>query len=219
MANNCMLDMRIAGREEAVQQLVKMLRWESPYEETGMGRVFSFDLDPSLTEYDPRGTGYISVQGFGDCAWSFNSAVMESPRKPSFLDVTRRLGLVVEVFTSEPGVGFQEHLMIDKGQVITNECVDYEEHLIEGAEEWYIENLCEEKGMTREELMGKVNHNGEYTEGGFKNYGDFDDLFAYLEPEHKTALQDQISDAAARAAVQNNDPAPRDKGGKEYYEK
>lgn len=208
MANNCALDMRIAGREESVQELVKMLRWESPYQELGMGRVYSFDLDPSLVDHDPGGSGFVSVQGFGDCAWSFKTAILDWSGR-SFLDETKRLGVVVEVFTSEPGIGFQEHVLIDKGQVITDDCVDYEEHLIEGVEEWYIEEVCQEHGLTREELMSQVNDNGEYTVGGFEDYCDFDDLFAYLEPERKPPLEAQIAAAAARTtAADKSHPEP-----------
>lgn len=200
MANNCALDMRIAGREDAVLEMVKMLRWEDPYQECGIGRVYSFDLDPSLTEQDPSCSGLICVQGFGDCAWSFKTAILDWGNN-AFLDACFRLGLVVEAFTSEPGIGFQEHILIDRGKIITDECVDYEEHLIDGAEAWYIEQVCEDHGLTREELMSKVNHNGEYTIGGFENYCDFDDLFTYLEPERKT-LNQQIFSAAKRAESQ-----------------
>ena len=52
--------------------------------------------------------------------------------------------------------------------------------------------------MTVEELMGKVNCNGDYCEGGFEDYCDFDDLFSYLEPVLHTSLDAKISDAKAR---------------------
>lgn len=116
MANNCALDMKIAGKEEAVNEMVKMLRRQGPYHELGMGRVFSFDLDESQTE---RNSDYICVFGFGDIAWSFKTAILDWGAR-SFLDETERLGLVVEAFTSEPGIGFQEHVFINKGQLITD---------------------------------------------------------------------------------------------------
>lgn len=199
MANNCAFDMRIAGKEPAVMEFVQMLRWEGPFEESGLGRVYSFDLDESMTERANCDSSTICVFGFGDCAWSLQTAMLDWPHRP-MLPETQRLGLVVEAFSSEPGIGFQEHILINQGQMIVDECVDYEEHLIDDeVEEWYIEQVCEDHGLTREELMNSLNCNGEFIVGGLDNYCDFEDLFSYLEPEHKPALQDLIHDAAARS--------------------
>lgn len=194
MPNFCGFDMKIAGPEPAVMELVSLLQTKDPY--TGLGRVFSFDLDDSMTEKDPRGGDLICVQGFGDCAWSLDSSMRDGCGFPRTLEKEcERLGLVVEAFSSEPGCCFQEHLLIAKDDIVIDETEKYEEHLIDGATEEYIQNLCDEKHLTREQLMSKLNHNGEYTVGGVENYCEFGNLFRYLEVEKKPSLASVISNA------------------------
>lgn len=202
MANNCYFEMKIAGEEPAVQEFIQMLQRKGEFTNNGLGRVFSFDiLNPDHPERDPV-SGGIALVGAGDCAWSIKSALQDwEPR--NLMSETERLGLVVEAYSSEPGLCFQEHVLCDKGKMIIEDCVDYEEHWIEGADEMYIQEVMEEKGLTREELMSKLNHNGDYTEGGFEDFGEFDDLFKYLELSRKPALDAVISDAGARASGQN----------------
>ena len=196
MANNCYFEMKIAGPEASVQECVKMLRHEGPYLNGGLGRVFSFDVIDE-PEKDPA-TGNIAIHGAGDCAWSIKSAIIEwSPF--NLENVSERLGLVIEAYSSEPGCRFQEHVLVTQGNIEINECVDYDEHLIEGAEESYIQQVMEEYNLTREELMSKVNDNGDFCVGGYENFGDFEDLFAYFEPEQKPSLSAQISSAESRA--------------------
>lgn len=209
MANNCLFDMKIVGVEKNIQEFIQMMKWQGPYKENGLGRVFSFEIDPTLHEKDPRGGDLVSVVGIGDCAWSFKGAVLDNTHH-NILDETARLGLVLEIYTSEPGIGFQEHLLINKDEIVVNETVDYEEHWIEGAEESVIEELAEEKGMTVEELKSKVNCNGDYCEGGFEDYADFDDLFSYLEPVHHTSLDAKISDAKSRTVQSHASSAEKE---------
>ncbi len=98
----------------------------------------------------------------------------------SLLNETARLSLVVEAFSSEPGCEFQEHLFIDRGKLLIEDCVDYEEYMVDDAEERQIQELMQDKGLTREQLMAAVNCNGDYCVGGFSNFGSFRDLFPYL---------------------------------------
>lgn len=207
MANNCLFDMKIAGPEENVRTMVQMLKNQHPT--ASIGRVFSFDVDESLTERAPGNPNIISVTGSGDCAWSIKSAMRDGLGCVSPLDnVASQLGLAVEAFSSEPGFGFQEHLLIVKDNVEIDDCVDYEGYLIDGASESYINELLEEKHMTREWLMSHVNCNGEYCVGGFENYGDFSDLFQYFPERGKTSLDDKIAQASEKAS---NFPKSQDK--------
>lgn len=197
MANFCGYDMRIAGPVPAVQELVEMLQHKNPPHV--LGRVFSFDLDESLTEKDPLGGDFISVQGFGDCANSVHTSMCIGSGYDHILeDETKRLGLVVEVYSSDPDNFFQEHLLFDKGFTEIDETVHYEEYVIDGASEEFIQDLLQEKNITREELMAQVNHNGEYCVGGFEDYCEFKDLFSYFEGREKPSLASQISKAAEK---------------------
>lgn len=172
MANNCFYDMKITGRKENIKELIQMLKWEGKYENNGIGRVFSC-YDSSIEEICGD-IGYTLV--FGDCAWSVNSAMMNNAGREHGLESeTGRLDLIVEVYSSEPGIGFQEHILINKGIVEINDCMDYEEHYVEDYET--IEEYNAEYGTNFTEDM--VDENGDVCVGGFgDDYGDFQDFDA-----------------------------------------
>jgi len=197
MANNCYFEMKVAGPAAAVEEFLQRLQWKEPYAQEGIGRVFSFDIpNPDEVEKDPA-TGHIATWGSGDCAWSLRTAVLEIPSR-SLVSESERLGLVVEAFSSEPGCQFQEHILVAKGKVLENECVDYEEHWIDGASESYIQEVMKDHNLTRDELMSKLDHNGDFCVGGFDNFGEFEDLFPYFKEERKPALASRIQQAESR---------------------
>lgn len=171
MANCCYFTMKIAGKPEQVSQFVHSLNH-------GFGRIYSFEADPIFAEKDPRpGSPLVAVVGQGDCAWSISTAM------PKLQEESARLGLCIEAFSSEPGIGFQEHYLYDKGILLEDECVDYCEYWVSGYGEEEIQTLLEDFEMTREELFSKLNEDGDYCIGGFENFGDFEDLFGRWTPE------------------------------------
>lgn len=129
MANNCFFEMKVTGNKESVETLIKMLKWKDEFEESGLGRVY--DIYEIYRE-EPVNE-IVSVILYGDCAWSVLTAMRkyEKIRIKNLEDVSEQLNLVIEVFSKEPGVGFQEHVLIAQGDVITDDCVDYEEHWVE----------------------------------------------------------------------------------------
>ena len=179
MANICHFLMKIAGKEANVQEFIRMLQWKDAYANAGLGRVYSFEVDTDTMEASPGDGKLCAIEGAGDCAWSFKTAIQDFQNR-SLLEETNRLDLVIEAFSSEPGLEFQEHVLIDRGKLLLEECVDYSEFCVEGAEEFAIQEILDEKGLTREQLLAGVNHNGDYCEGGFDNFGAFQDLFPYL---------------------------------------
>lgn len=189
MANNCWYQMRIAGRKESVEQFIAMLSGEAPIR---LGRVFSVNKDEPFTPYPGnRSIGYADISG--DCAWSIRESMLPG-NNPNYTLATeaKRLGLVVEGYSSEPGNQFQEHVLINKGDILTFDCVDYEEYFVEDMSEAQLAELCQDKGLTREELLSKANHNGDYTVGGFgEDFADYMDLFAYFPPARNLSL-DQV---------------------------
>lgn len=189
MANNCWYQMRIAGKKESVEQLIAMLSGKAP---TRLGRVFSVNKDEPFTPYPGnRSIGYADVSG--DCAWSIRESMLPGSN-PSVTLATeaKRLGLALEAYSSEPGNQFQEHVLINKGDILTFDCVDYEEHCVEGMSEKQLTELCKEKGLTKEELLSQVNYNGDYIVGGFgEDFADYKDLSAYFPPAQNLSL-DQV---------------------------
>lgn len=185
MANNCDFSMRITGGEAEIKELISMLRWEGDFKENGLGRVYSFDVDSDVLPTDLADV--YQVDGFGDCAWSVLTAMCTEYREgaPSLESETKRLGLVVEVYSSEPGCQFQEHYLFVKGDVICSECVDYQEHWVEGHDS--LDAYNEENGTSFTEDM--VNENGDVCIGGFgDDYGVFEDVSEYFTPVHEKGL-------------------------------
>ena len=180
MANNCEFSMRITGGEDEIKELVSLLRREAKVEKGHFGRVFQFEPDYGGT----RATNFSGVyeyEGTGDCAFSVkNSLLACNDCSPSLESETRRLGLVVEVFSSEPGCKFQEHILIVKGAVVCYDKVDYEEHCTDcfGGLEAYNEKF----GTNFTEAM--TNENGDVCIGGFGDkYCVFNDVSQYFIPD------------------------------------
>lgn len=186
MANNCWYQMRIAGQKESVDQFIDMLSGKGPVH---LGRVFSAYTDEPFTPYPGnRGIGYADVSG--DCTWSIKESMLPG-YNPSITLATeaKRLGLVVEAYSSEPGNQFQEHVLINKGDILTFDCVDYQEHYVEDMSEKELAELCEERGLTKEELLSLVNDNGNYTVGGFgDDFANYKDLSTYFPPARNLSL-------------------------------
>lgn len=197
MANNCLFDMKITGPEESIKELVSMLKWEGKFKDCGLGRVYSFDVE----EIEPTNApGISTVNGYGDCAWSVLTAMQKEYRKdcPSLEGETARLGLVVEVFSSEPGIGFQEHVLISKGDVIYSDCVDYEEHWIECA--GGLDAYNKENGTNFTAEM--INESGDVCIGGFGDkYGVFEEdvtfYFVQEQVEKVSLVRGRLDDAVA----------------------
>jgi len=194
MANNCYFEMKIAGEEKAVDEFVQMIKWQGGY---GLGRVFSFEE----TERDPAPLGdpFIAVTGSGDCAWSLLTSLVEWTDDRNLLTEAKRLGLVIEAFSSEPGCCFQEHFLINKGEPLIADCVDYHEYLVDGLNDAELQSLAEELSLTPEFLRSKMDVNGDYCVGGLGDqFGDYGDLFSFLQQEKKRPLDQQISSAETK---------------------
>lgn len=183
MANNCFFQMKIAGEQQAVQEFVDMLQGKGPPGHSCMGRVYSFDLSEEPPINDPQNSQRIAVEGQGDCAWSVLTAMIEENYTGLTLESeTKRLNLAVEVYSSEPGFKFQEHFLICNGNILINECIDYEEHFVEGMDGDKLQEFLKQTGLTKDELLKKVNVNGDYCIGGFReDFGQFKDLFPFLD--------------------------------------
>lgn len=199
MANNCFYQMRIAGKKESVEQLIAMLSGEAP---ASLGRVFSADMEEPFTPYPSnRSIGYADISG--DCAWSIKEAML-SPKNPSVTLATeaKRLGLAVEAYSSEPANCFQEHVLIDKGDILTFDRVDYHEYYLEDMSKRHLAELCQEQGLTREELFSEAAVDGMFVVGGFgDDFANFSDLSAYLSPQPKVSdLLQTRAEAYAKSA-------------------
>lgn len=108
-----------------------------------MFRVFEAYVNRSKDELN---ASYIS----GYCAWSVYSCMFGTRHTyyddfitekygnkyigfmgTTLPDESRRLNLKIEVYSEEPGCGFMEHYLIDNGEILIEDCVDYQEVLDE----------------------------------------------------------------------------------------
>ena len=155
MANCCGWDMMVVGKDKAsLDRLLKILKYED--KEFYLYRVFDAYVN---TKPRKRGDYYVA-RYYGDVAWSADPWVNATPnpdekndRGASYTnlrEICKTLGIGVEIWTEEPGVGFQQHIIIDsRGEVG-----------VDDSEDW-TDGYEDEDGEEVEE------------EGGFADYGEF----------------------------------------------
>ena len=78
---------------------------------------------------------------YGECAWSFYASMgmvhqySDFPPSSTVCKISKLLDLSVEIYTTEPGEQFAEHYYCKSGNVLIDQCVDYEEF-------WWDEREC-----------------------------------------------------------------------------
>lgn len=175
MANNCLFDARLSGKKKNVEEFIKILQHKDEYKADGLGRVFSCEVDSEALEFS-KDNDIISVDVFGDCAWSIKSS-MRSKEWRNLESETKRLNVVFEAYSSEPGCGFQEHILVDRGEVVIDDCVDYEEYWVDECDTIEEYNAKHNTNFTED----MINDNGDVCFGGF---GDQYGQFEYFKKEH-----------------------------------
>lgn len=165
MANNCYYQAQITGRAEDIRELIMMMKWKGKYENDGLGRVFDISCTDMIRDTGDKVTVFIE----GDCAWSILSSMIGCASKRNLYTETKALNLRFEAYSEELGVGFQEHIVIDCGNLIVNDCVDTATYNLDELSPEEIEKICEENQFTKEEMIAKA-EDGFYTVGGFKNW-------------------------------------------------
>jgi hypothetical protein len=175
MANICSFVMKVRGNKEDIEQFYKAVNQEG---KIWMGRGAETDLT-----FKEDGAAFLS----GWCKWSVVSALIDNAismrteperwyHEPgeeeheyiTLYEACKRWNLVMEVYSEEGGCQFQEHFLCDKGEVICEECVEWEEYDISDYEskEEAEEDLDVE--FTDEEW---ANHDDyRITRGGFENW-------------------------------------------------
>lgn len=134
MANYCSYTMSITGRKTNVNRMVKILKYKD--KEYELARIFDADVsDYGFLEHENK---TITLQVSGSCAWSVYSCMMKgkgSYYHDSYPDsllsnleyLTDKLNLVIEVYSEEPGICFQEHILVKKGNVIIDDYRDWQQ--------------------------------------------------------------------------------------------
>lgn len=116
----------------------------------------------------------------GDCAWSVHSCMRrglgtyakdDDEHSTSLAEQSELLNLEIEVFSSEPGVGFQEHYLYKNGEETIDDVEDYTETYFENEEDF---NRQKADGFVLADFYWEdVNENGDLTEGSITDWGIF----------------------------------------------
>ena len=172
LANCCDFDIRISGQPEAVLEMASLLKvTDSFLNENALKRHFGGVYYCDFEDYGivTVGDGLCYLAGGGSCAWSIQSSMREEMNGFSTLErESKRLGIMVEAYSSEPGIGFQEHVLIVKGEVVIDDCVDYKKHYVESAEKLEAYNKANDTDFTED----MINADGDVCIGGFgDDYG------------------------------------------------
>lgn len=138
MANICDFSMFVIGEKDNIEKLYDALNQEG---NIWIGRGVA-DADILIEVYSNQ---HHSAVINGWCKWSVQSALIDNAismrsgnRRWSFgnVDVSKlefitlkeaseKWNLVIEVYSAEDGIGFQEHYVFDNGVVVVDECVDW----------------------------------------------------------------------------------------------
>ena len=106
MPNYCYYQMKVKGNNENINEFISMMNYTHPQKQ--FYRVFAADVYES-------GDGYFCISG--DVAWSVYCAFLQISCKCErtdkeftlISDVSKELQLEIEIYSSEPGMCFQEH--------------------------------------------------------------------------------------------------------------
>jgi len=143
MANDCLYEMKIRGKEKDVARFVKCLKADYNYNEgkpehKHFFRIFDCYDDEYEIEKDANGICTQLVWGY--CAWSVASCMRGCEDysyyescKEKFPDTfmgtnlkEQTKNLEVEIFSEEPGMSFSEHYYYKNGKCILDDTCDLE---------------------------------------------------------------------------------------------
>ena len=145
MPNICIGTVKVRGYKDNVEEFTRIIQSKYDYDKPDMEfhkphfwRVF----EAYIASYETYGLLAVAEYDIS-CAWSVAACML--PGKFSYYDDTKdgingiktygthlleigkKLNLDVEIFSSEPGVGFQEHYRIQSGIMCEDECTEYHE--------------------------------------------------------------------------------------------
>lgn len=148
MPNYCDYSMCVKGTKENVEEFIKVIQADYNYgtmefsHDRHFFRVFEANYDEIEEMLDGKYQAIID----GYCAWSvrscmfdgyasyYNSIKKDYPnnfRGTTLLTESERLNLDIEVYSEECGCCFQEHYVVVNGDLICDECVEYNEYCID----------------------------------------------------------------------------------------
>lgn len=167
MSNYCDYSMRVQGPYQGVSEFIRTINRDCSYTigyKNGKPLVYQYDTkgphmcrvfeaytdcDNQLPPLLEDGKSDVYIDGY--CAWSVASCMM--PNHGSYYDefkdllyhvtnlqeLSKNHNLNIQVYSDECGMGFQEHIVIDNGLILDDDCVDVIHNYNEDTDEETIE--------------------------------------------------------------------------------
>lgn len=191
--------MAITGKQDKVEELIQIMQNDydcTPDEPLHMWRVFNANEEMRMSYDDTE--DIITVRLSGDCAWSVASCMLDGGYNSdgrgyngtTLERETKRLGLVVEIYSEEGGCAFMEHYILATGEIITSECVEWSEYYLDDFKNVNEFNEATGQNWTQQQFE-------EYDEDIFEvggMYWDFDDgIVLYEEYVDKSIIEEEAS--------------------------
>lgn len=159
MANICYVEGRVwAPTKNKIRDFISWL---------GRNKMLQVE---EIEEIQKLENGLYSQKFVGDCKWSIESSINNRGDGKGDL-ATKTKGIVVELWSQENGMGFQEHYIAENNGITTNDCKDWTEYCVDDFDS--LEELNEEFGtqFTDEDIdcYGYVHI------GGFDDWGEYAD--------------------------------------------
>ena len=194
--------MAITGKRDNVEALIQIMQNDydcTPDEPLHLWRVFNAEETMRMSYDDTE--DIITATLSGDCAWSVATCMLEGGYQVQFNrdgrcngttleKETKRLGLVVEIYSEECGCAFMEHYIIASGEFIVNETVEWSEYFMDNFDDVADFNETTGENWTEEQFEA-------YDEDTFEIGGmdwDFDDgLVLYEEYVDKSVIEEEAT--------------------------
>lgn len=233
MSNECRYEMKMIGSKESVSELAQILDRYGDFLNDSIGHARWF----LVNSLEPTGAdGLYALRGEGACARSVWLALQREGIEDRLKGTDRegmpfrslegeseRLGVSLEIYSREPQMGFEEHLLIANGLVMEEKCIT---SLIVDAES-VLRNLDafnQKYGTSFTEQ--EVRETGVFHIGGYgERFGDFsalDDLArkdASLSEDNlpqagEPGMDEAVQAAKRKAAEKNAERSDASKGRK-----
>lgn len=170
MPNLCSYTMRIKGKKDDVHEFHKRMKnYDKP---NHLWRIFESDI---FNEHD-YGDGIISIDVFGDCAWSIETCCRSSGYSNGidlFAVNSKELNLEIESWSDECGMCFQEHYLYKNGECLIDDCVEWTEVYYDEDEYESFEEFKKDNEIPDHVTENDLDDGCYYHSGGFEDYCEF----------------------------------------------
>lgn len=130
MPNLCNFDFKITGQIKSIARFIRAATVNysgKPEDPEHFYRVFNF----IVTNVEPINGDLWTITAYGDCAWSVVSCFCEDGYPEiddiTLLKIAKEENLIIEVYSTEIGMCFSEHILVTKNGYYVNDCEDYYE--------------------------------------------------------------------------------------------